>query len=143
MTMKTQTKYIYGRTNFNPSEVMTHVIESNEIDRLGRSALHKYQIVEEWRNLDISFSIMTLNIDTSKPTGKFIFGVMAQFAELEREMIIERTNLAMKRIKKSIRDNGSYVTKEGIKITKLGRPKGKKDSRPRKRRGYYLRDYKK
>lgn len=114
-----------------------------KVDRLGRSALHTYQIVEEWKKLGINFTITTLGIDTSIPTGKFIFGIMAQYAELEREQIIERTNLAMKRIKKSINEKGYYITKEGKKITSLGRPKGKKDNTPRNKRGYYLRDYKK
>jgi len=111
-----------------------------KVDRLGRSALHTYQVVEEWRKLGISFSITTLGIDTSVPTGKFIFGIMAQFAELEREQIVERTNVAMGRIKKSIEKKGYFITKEGKKITSLGRPKGKKDTTSRKKRGYYLRE---
>lgn len=111
-----------------------------KVDRLGRSALHTYQVVAEWKSLGISFSITTLGIDTSTPTGKFIFGIMAQYAELEREQIVERTNSAMYRIKKSIEKKGYYITKDGKKITKLGRPKGKRDSRPRKKRGYYLRE---
>jgi DNA invertase Pin-like site-specific DNA recombinase len=110
-----------------------------KVDRLGRSALHTYQIVEEWKRLDISFTITTLGIDTSTSAGKFIFGVMAQFAQLEREQIVERTNLAMKRIKKTIKEKGYYITKEGKKIHKMGRPQGKKDKKPRKRSGYYQR----
>lgn len=110
-----------------------------KVDRLGRSALHTYQIVEEWKKLGITFSITTLGVDTSNPTGKFIFGIMAQYAELEREQIVERTNLSMKRIKKSIDEKGYYITKDGKKITSLGRPKGKKDSKKRKLSGYYQR----
>jgi len=110
-----------------------------KVDRLGRSALHTYQVVEEWRKLGISFSITTLGIDTLTPTGKFIFGIMAQYGELEREQIVERTNSAMHRIKKSIEKKGYYITKDGKKITKLGRPKGKKDSKRRRKSGYYQR----
>ena len=115
-----------------------------KVDRLGRSALHTYQVVEEWRKLGISFSITTLGIDTSTPTGKFIFGIMAQYAELERAQIIERTNSAMDRIKKIIEKKGYYITKKGKKIKSLGRPLGAKDKGgTRKKRGYYLRQYKK
>jgi DNA invertase Pin-like site-specific DNA recombinase len=114
-----------------------------KVDRLGRSALHTYQIIEEWKKYGITFSITTLGVDTSTPVGKFVFGIMAQYAELEREQIVERTNLAMNRIKKEIKEKGYYVTKDGKKITTFGRPKGKKDSEPRKKRGYYLRNYKK
>ena len=111
-----------------------------KVDRLGRSALHTYQVVEEWRKLGISFSITTLGIDTSIPTGRFIFGIMAQYSQLEREQIVERTNASMDRIKKSIEKKGYYITKSGKRITKLGRPRGKRDTRPRKKRGYYLRE---
>lgn len=114
-----------------------------KVSRLGRSALHTYQIVEEWKRLGITFSVMTLGVDTNTASGKFIFSIMAQFAELERENIVEQTNLAMKYIKKQLKKNGKYKTKEGKIITKLGRPKGKKDKIPRKKRGYYLRDRKK
>ena len=110
-----------------------------KVDRLGRSALHTYQIVEEWNKLGVTFTITTLGIDTSIPTGKFIFGIMAQYAELEREQLIERTKLAMKRIKKSIDEKGYYITKEGNKIKSIGRPRGKKDSKPRRKSGYYVR----
>jgi len=110
-----------------------------KVDRLGRSALHTYQIVEEWKKLGITFSITTLGINTSNPAGKFIFGIMAQYAELEREQIVERTNLSMKRIKKSLDEKGYYITKNGKKIKSLGRPKGKKDGKKRKVSGYYRR----
>jgi DNA invertase Pin-like site-specific DNA recombinase len=112
-----------------------------KVSRLGRSALHTYQIIEEWKKLGITFSVMTLGMDTNTPSGKFIFGIMAQFAELERENIVEQTNLAMKNIKKQIEKDGKYKTKEGKIILKLGRPKGSTDKKPRKKRGYYLRDY--
>lgn len=112
-----------------------------KVDRLGRSALHTYQIVEEWHKLGISFAITTLDIDTNTPTGKFIFGIMAQYAELEREQIVERTQASMDRIKDTIKKKGKYRTKDGKVINALGRPKGKKDKKPRKRRGYFLRNY--
>jgi len=114
-----------------------------KIDRLGRNALHTQQIVEEWRKHNISFTITTLDIDTSTPAGKFIFGIFAQFAEMERALIIERTQTSMNRIKQEIGKKGYYITKDGKRITTLGRPKGKKDTGARKKRGYYLRDYSK
>ena len=53
------------------------------------------------------------------------FHIISAFAEFERELISARTKEEMKRTKK-----------------KIGRPKGCKDKRLRKREGYYLR-YKK
>ena len=108
-----------------------------KVDRLGRNAIHTQTVAEEWKKLGITFTITTLGIDTSTPAGKFIFGIFAQFAEMERALIIERTNLALNRIKKTLKEDNVYITKAGKKIKKLGRPKGKKDSKPRPKHGYY------
>lgn len=113
-----------------------------KVGRLGRNPLHMLQVVEEWDNLDINFTITTLGIDTSTPMGRFVFGLLAQVAELERQDGIERTNLSMRRIQKIIKEEGKYKTKDGKIITSLGRPKGKKDSKPRKRKGYFLKEKK-
>ncbi len=117
-----------------------------KVDRLGRSALHLHQIVEEWKHLGINFTITTLGIDTATPMGELIFGIMAQFAEFERHQIIERTNTALAWRKKQIKEKGYFVktTADGTKkrIYSLGRPKGSKDKKPRSRRGYYLKERK-
>ncbi len=44
----------------------------------------------------------------------------AMFAEYEREQIRSRTKTALGRIQKEIKEKGSYVTKSGRTITKLG-----------------------
>ena len=93
--------------------------------------------------MGISFTVTTLGIDTSTPMGKFVFGLLAQVAELERQFNIERTKSAMDRIKKSIETKGYYITKNGKKITSIGRPKGRRDNKPRRKSGYYLRHGKK
>lgn len=120
-----------GRRN-----VFNHVIFW-KIDRLGRNAIHTQTIVNEWEKKGISFTITTLDIDTSTPAGKFIFGVFAQFAEMERALIVERTQTKINHIQDEIARKGKYRTKNGEVITKLGRPKGSKDEHPRTRRGYY------
>lgn len=116
-----------------------------KVDRLGRHTSHMLQTVEEWHNLGINFTITTLGIDTSTPVGWFVFGLLAQVAELERQFIVQRTNASLNRIRNEIEKKGYYITKDGKKRTSLGRPKGKTDApnKPRKKRGYYLRDYKK
>jgi DNA invertase Pin-like site-specific DNA recombinase len=110
-----------------------------KVDRLGRNAIHTQTVAEEWRKLGITFTITTLGIDTSTPAGKFIFGIFAQFAEMERALIIERTNLSLSRIRKEIEEKGYYINKDGEKRTTLGRPKGQKDKKVRTKSGYYQR----
>jgi len=110
-----------------------------KVDRLGRNTAHLFQVIGEWEKLGIGFSITTLGIDTSTPTGKFVFGLLAQVAELERQFIIQRTQASMDRIKNEIAKKGFYITKDGKKITSIGRPPGRKDRQPRRKSGYYLR----
>jgi len=112
-----------------------------KVDRLGRSTLHMLQVVEEWQKLGITFSITTLNIDTNTPMGKFVFGLLSQVAELERTLIIERTNLAIGSIQNKLKQGKGHKAKSGRVIHSLGRPKGSKDRRPRSKAGYYHRWY--
>jgi len=114
-----------------------------KVDRLGRNAIHTQTIAEELKKLGISFTITTLDIDTSTPSGKFIFGILAQFAEMERSLTVERVNLMYSRLRKEIDEKGYYINKKGERRTTLGRPKGAKDENPRRKSGYYLRYAKK
>jgi DNA invertase Pin-like site-specific DNA recombinase len=95
-----------------------------KLDRLGRSTIHLLQLLEEFRNKNVQIAITTGNIDTSKPEGRLFFTMVAGFAELEREYIKQRVQLSMDTKKRN-----------GIA---LGRPKGCKDKRPRRKSGYYL-----
>jgi DNA invertase Pin-like site-specific DNA recombinase len=110
-----------------------------KVDRLGRNAIHVQTIAEEWKRLGITLTITTLNIDTSTPSGKFIFGIFAQFAEMERALTVERVNLMYSRLRKEIKDKGYFINKKGEKRTTLGRPTGRKDRSPRRKSGYYRR----
>lgn len=114
-----------------------------KVDRLGRNAIHTQTVAEEWKKLGITFTITSLGIDTSTPSGKFIFGIFAQFAEMERALTVERVNLMYKRLRKNIADDGFYVNRQGEKKKSFGRPKGSKDKNPRRKSGYYLRYTKK
>jgi DNA invertase Pin-like site-specific DNA recombinase len=124
------------------NKLIDHVIFW-KVDRLGRNAIHTQTVVEEWKKLGCSFTITTLGIDTSTASGKFIFGIFAQFAEMERAMTIERVNLMYSRLRKEIDERGYYINKRGEKRTTFGRPMGKKDRNPRRKSGYYLRHVKK
>lgn len=112
-----------------------------KVDRLGRNAIHTQTVISEWKKLGISFTITTLGIDTNTPTGEFIFGIFAQFAQMERALFVERVNLGVKRVRKNLKDKGEHETRSGSVITKMGRPKGSKDKDVRRKSGYYMRWY--
>ena len=67
-----------------------------KLDRLGRSLKQLITLVEDLEGRRINFRSLTDNIDTSTPGGRFFFHVMASLAEMERELIVERTRAGLK-----------------------------------------------
>jgi DNA invertase Pin-like site-specific DNA recombinase len=59
-------------------------------DRFARSTSHLLRALEEFAALGVDFVSLKESIDTSTPTGKMIFTVLAAVAELERSTIRER-----------------------------------------------------
>lgn len=59
-------------------------------DRFARSTSHLLRALEEFAVLGVDFVSLRESIDTSTPTGKMIFTVVAAVAELERSTIRER-----------------------------------------------------
>jgi DNA invertase Pin-like site-specific DNA recombinase len=97
-----------------------------KLDRYARSSRELILEIQELTNKGVGFISISDNLDFSSSTGRLHFHILAAFAEFERSLISERT-------------------KEGIARTKaqgtvLGRPKGSKDSKPRPKGGYYLRE---
>lgn len=63
-----------------------------KLDRLSRSQKDTLYLIEDvFDQHDVAFASMTENFDTSTAHGKFIIGILAVFAQLEREKIRERT----------------------------------------------------
>ena len=61
-----------------------------KLDRLARSTYHLTQIAEELKEKDVDLIVLDQNIDTSTPTGKLLFNVLASIAEFETEIRKER-----------------------------------------------------
>ena len=66
-----------------------------KLDRLGRSMRNLVLLVDELRQRGIHFKSLTDSIDTSSPMGRFIFHIMSALAEMERELIVERTRAGL------------------------------------------------
>jgi DNA invertase Pin-like site-specific DNA recombinase len=61
-----------------------------KLDRLARSTYHLTQIAEELKQKDVDLIVLDQNIDTSTPTGKLLFNMLASIAEFETEIRKER-----------------------------------------------------
>jgi DNA invertase Pin-like site-specific DNA recombinase len=81
-------------------EAMSHLREGDtlvvwKLDRLGRGVKGLVDLVAELEKREVHFQSLTDQIDTSTPAGRFFFHVMASLAQMERELIIERTRAGL------------------------------------------------
>jgi putative DNA-invertase from lambdoid prophage Rac len=97
-----------------------------KLDRYARSSSELILEIKELIEKGLSFISITDNLDFSTASGKLHFQILSAFAEFERDLIRERTIEGLKRTK--------------MQGTVLGRPKGKKDSKPRPKSGYLIRE---
>jgi len=61
-----------------------------KLDRLARSTFHLTQIAEQLKQQDIDLIVLDQHINTSTPTGKLLFTMLASIAEFETEIRKER-----------------------------------------------------
>jgi DNA invertase Pin-like site-specific DNA recombinase len=72
-----------------------------KIDRLGRSMYHLVNLVDELGRQGVDLvSVTEPHMDTTTPSGKMLFGIMASMAEYERSLIAERVRAGMASAKK-------------------------------------------
>lgn len=92
------------------------------LDRLGRKTSIVLKLVEDFAEQDVALISCKENLDTSTPQGQFVLTLFAALAQLEREMIMERTAAAIEERAKKDGERGGrlpygYVrTDEGIAI---------------------------
>jgi len=94
-----------------------------KLDRFGRSTLDVLSNVRELERGGVTFICTTQGLEVGPnagPMGRLVLTVLAAASELERETISERTRLGME----GARRRGRLI----------GRPKGSRDTKPRKRR---------
>ncbi len=71
------------------------VVACWRLDRMARSLKHLIQIAEMLREREVGLRSLTEGIDTSSPSGRFLFHVLGSLAEMEREIIVERTRAGL------------------------------------------------
>lgn len=87
-----------------------------KLDRLGRSVKQLVDLTAELHQQGIEFKSLTDSIDTNTPSGRFFFHVMASLAEMERELIVERTRAGLEVAKQLGRRGGRKPKMTSSKI---------------------------
>jgi DNA invertase Pin-like site-specific DNA recombinase len=62
-----------------------------ELSRLGRSTSQLSALADDLRERGVALRILNLGIDTGTPAGKLVYSIIAAVAEMERDLLIERT----------------------------------------------------
>jgi DNA invertase Pin-like site-specific DNA recombinase len=93
---------VSGSTSSRPQldAALDHLREGDvltvwKLDRLGRNTQHVLAIVEELAARGVGFRSLTEGLHTDGPMGKAMLTIMAAFAQLERDTMIERTRAGL------------------------------------------------
>lgn len=123
-------KDFFHRPNF---QIMLNKLRTYEyggvvvfrFDRLGRNTVDCIKFFDEMEGKGIKIFSLNESIDTTSPIGRAIRDFIIRLAQLERENISEATKQRLN----ALRALGKT----------LGRPKGSKDKKQRKKSGYFAR----
>lgn len=66
-----------------------------KLDRLGRSAKDLLEFAGALNSQGIGFVSLTDAIDTTTASGRFFFNVMASLSQMERDLLVERTQAGL------------------------------------------------
>lgn len=66
-----------------------------KLDRLARSTKELYQLTDQLKEKGVEFVSVNDSFDTTTATGKAMFGMLAVFAEFERDIIQQRTKAGL------------------------------------------------
>jgi DNA invertase Pin-like site-specific DNA recombinase len=65
--------------------------DHRKLDRLGRRVKGLLDLANEMKGQHVHFKSPTDSIDTKTQVGRFFFHVLASLAQMEQELIVERT----------------------------------------------------
>src|SRR6267142_4410866 len=96
------TDYVSGATASRPhlDACLDHLREGDmltvwKLDRLGRNTQHVLAVVDQLTSRGIGFRSLTEGLHTDGPMGTAMLTIMAAFAQLERDTMIERTRAGL------------------------------------------------
>ncbi|MCP2680414.1 recombinase family protein [Maricaulaceae bacterium NA33B04] len=80
------------------------------LDRLARSLSDLMSIAEKLEKLGVHLKVLDMNLDTSTPHGRMVLGIVGSVAQFERELMLERQRVGIKRAKEAGKYKGRKPT---------------------------------
>ncbi len=99
------------------------LVAVTKLDRLARSVRHLTTLAAEFEALGVDLVVLDQSIDTSTPAGRFLFNTLGAVAELERDLIRERTRAGLAAAKRrgrklgrkpSVRGSDTFTIERGL-----------------------------
>lgn len=87
-----------------------------KLDRLGRSLAHLLGIVNSLKEKRVGFRSLTESMDTTTPSGEFLFQVFGALAQYERALTRERVKAGLAAAKRRGRRGGRPLAITGEKL---------------------------
>lgn len=85
-----------------------------KLDRLCRSVADLVAITERLRAKGVALRVLSMNLDTTTPTGKLMLNLLGSIAEFERELMLERQREGIERAKSLGRYQGRAPTAQRL-----------------------------
>lgn len=92
-----------------------------KLDRLGRSLINLADLLQKFKQMNVEFLSITEGINTKTSMGRFTFHIMSALAEMEREIIIERTCAGLAAARKKGRIGGRPPKRSSEVWEQMGR----------------------
>jgi DNA invertase Pin-like site-specific DNA recombinase len=92
------------------------VVVCTKLDRLFRNVRHLVTVVEEFKARDVDLVVLDQAIDTTSPTGRLLFHVLAAIAEFERDLIRDRVIAGVRRAQEHGTRSGKPIGRPRIHV---------------------------
>jgi DNA invertase Pin-like site-specific DNA recombinase len=87
-----------------------------KLDRLGRTTRRLIEFIEDLQERQIGFKSLHNNIDTTTSEGMFMYRLFSALAELERDLLRERTMAGLAAARARGRKGGGQFKLTGVKL---------------------------
>lgn len=90
-----------------------------ELSRLGRSTGQLAQLADDLAERGVGLRILNLGLDTTTPAGKLVYSIVAAVAQMERDLLIERTTSGLAAARARGRKGGRRRSTTPAQVAKM------------------------